>query len=200
MQTLEAITQRRSVKYYSHHQMTEDEITKLMSHAILSPTSFNIQNWRFVVVTDTALRKELRKAAWDQAQVEESSLLIILTADLKAWSKQPERYWANAPEAARGALLPMIKQFYETRDQVQRDEAMRSCGIAAQSIMLAAKDMGYDSCPMVGFDPKKVAELINLPSDHVLAMMISVGKADKPARERGGQLALEEVLIKDRFK
>lgn len=200
MQTLEAIEQRRSVKHYTSHKMTEAEITKLMSHVILSPTSFNIQNWRFVIVTDTDLRKELRKAAWDQAQVEESSILIILTADLKSWSKQPERYWMNAPEAARGVLLPMIKQFYENKDQVQRDEAMRSCGIAAQSIMLAAKDMGYDSSPMIGFDPIEIAKLINLPSDHVIAMMISVGKADKPARERGGQLALEEVIIKDRFK
>jgi nitroreductase len=76
---------------------------------------------------------------------------------------------------------------------------MRSCGIAGQTIMLAAKAMGYDSCPMIGFDPIQVSELINLPEDHVIGFMISVGKATEPARPRGGQLPLEEVVIQNKF-
>jgi len=76
---------------------------------------------------------------------------------------------------------------------------MRSCGIAAQTLMLAAKAMGYDSNPMIGFDPQQVAELIHLPEDHVIAMMLVVGKAAQPARVRGGQLPLEEVMFVDRF-
>ena len=65
--------------------------------------------------------------------------------------------------------------------------------------MLAAKAMGYDSCPMVGFDFDRVGELIQLPEDHEIAYAISVGKALEPARPRGGQLPLSEVLIRDRF-
>jgi nitroreductase len=76
---------------------------------------------------------------------------------------------------------------------------MRSCGIAGQTIMLAAKAMGYDSCPMIGFDQVKVAEIINLPSDHVIGFMIAVGKVLKPAMPKGGQLALAEVVVQDRF-
>ena len=91
----QAIVKRRSVKTYDpQHKMTAEEIAKLMSLAMLSPTAFNIQNWRFVVVTDTALRKQIRAASWDQPQVTDASLLIVLTADLKSWAKQPERYWA----------------------------------------------------------------------------------------------------------
>jgi nitroreductase len=89
--------------------------------------------------------------------------------------------------------------FYEGKEQLQRDEAMRSCGIAGQTIMLAAKAMGYDSCPMIGFDPVKVAEIIHLPSDHVIGFMIAVGKAVKPAMPKGGQLPLSEVVVQDRF-
>ncbi|MEM1305254.1 MAG: nitroreductase family protein, partial [Planctomycetota bacterium] len=84
-------------------------------------------------------------------------------------------------------------------DALQRDEAMRSVGIAGQTIMLAAKAMGYDSCPMIGFDPAKVAEIISLPDDHVVGMMITVGKALKPAHARGGQLPKDEVVFADRF-
>ena len=65
--------------------------------------------------------------------------------------------------------------------------------------MLAAKAMGYDSCPMIGFDATKVAEVINLPSDHVIGFMIAVGKAVKPAMPKGGQLTLSEVVVEDRF-
>jgi len=76
---------------------------------------------------------------------------------------------------------------------------MRSCGIAAQTLMLAAKAMGYDSCPMDGFDFGKVAELINLPEDHAIAMFVAVGKGTKEAWPRAGQLPMDEVVINDRF-
>ena len=200
MNVTEAIVKRRSVKAFDpQHQMTEEEIAKLMSLAMLSPTAFNIQNWRFVVVSDSALRKEIRKASWDQAQVEEASLLIVLTADLKAWEKQPSRYWVNAPQAAQDMLVPMIGQYYGGHEQVQRDEAMRSCGMAAQTLMLAAKEMGYDTCPMDGFDFDAVAKLINLPADHTPAMFVVVGKALKEAQPRGGQLTMDEVVIRNKF-
>lgn len=195
-----AIIERRAVKAYDpQHRMTEDEINKLMSLAVLSPTAFNIQNWRFVLVQDGALRQEIRKVSWDQAQVTDASLLIVLTADLKAWEKQPERYWRNAPKPVQDYLVPAIGQYYGGREQVQRDEAMRSCGMAAMTIMLAAKEMGYDTCPMDGFDFDAVAKLLNLPADHTPAMFVVVGKALKSALPRGGQLPMEEVVIRNKF-
>lgn len=200
MKVSEAIELRRSVKAYDpDHRMSETEIETLLSLAVLSPTAFNIQNWRFVVVTDPGLRKQIRAASWNQAQVTDASLLIILTADLNAWAKDPARYWANAPKAAQDMLVPMIGNFYKDSAQVQRDEGMRSCGMAAMTLMLAAKEMGYDTCPMDGFDFEAVAKLINLPEDHTPVMFVVVGKALEPAKPRGGQLPLDEVVIKNTF-
>jgi nitroreductase len=200
MNVSQAILARRSVKAYDpQHNMTEDEIAKLMSLAMLSPTAFNIQNWRFVVVTDPALRKEIRAVSWNQAQVEDASVLVVLTADLHAWNKQPERYWANAPKPVQDYLVPAIGQYYAGNEQVQRDEAMRSCGMAAMTIMLAAKEMGYDTCPMDGFDFDAVAKLLNLPDDHTPVMFVVVGKALKEAQPRGGQLKMDEVVVYNRF-
>jgi len=93
----------------------------------------------------------------------------------------------------------MIKSFYSGNVQIQRDEVMRSCGIAAQTLMLTAKAMGYDTCPMVGFDSDAVAKLINLPSGYVVSMMVAIGKATKPAHPRGGQLPLNEIIIENKF-
>jgi nitroreductase len=200
MNVTQAITERRSVKVFDpHHRMSEQEINQLMSLAMLSPTAFNIQNWRFVLVTDPLLRQQIRAASWNQAQVEEASLLIVLTADLNAWAKQPERYWKNAPKAASDVLVPMIGHYYQNNGQVQRDEAMRSCGMAATTLMLAAKEMGYDTCPMDGFDFAAVSKLPNLPADHIPSMFVVVGKALKAAAPRGGQLAMDEVVVYNQF-
>jgi len=201
MNVTEAIVERRSIKAYDpDHRMTEQEIAKLMSLAMLSPTAFNIQNWRFVVVTDPVLRQQIRAVSWNQAQVEEASLLIVLTADLKAWEKQPERYWANAPKPVQDYLVPAIGKYYEGDEQVQRDEGMRSCGMAATTLMLAAKEMGYDTCPMDGFDFDAVGKLLNLPDDHTPAMFVVVGKALESARPRAGQLHIDDVVIYNQFK
>lgn len=200
MDTIDAIRARRSVKHYDPaFAMPEAHQRQLLELAIQAPSSFNIQHWRLVQVKDPALRAALREAAWDQAQVTEASMLLVLTVDIKAWEKDPARYWRDAPQAARDMLVPMIQPFYEGNDVLQRDEAMRSVGLIAQTIMLAAKAMGYDSCPMIGFDPGKVEELIHLPHDHAIGMMLVVGKALKPAWPKPGQLPLEEVLVIDRF-
>ncbi len=201
MDTFDAIYQRRAVKHYDPtHVLTEDEVTRLLEAAIQSPTSFNIQNWRFVLVRDKALREQIRAAANDQAQVTDASLLIVMTADVKAWAKSPARYWREAPADVAELLVNWMGPFYEGKGQLQRDEAMRSCGLAGQTIMLAAKAMGYDSCPMIGFDAEQVAELINLPKDHVIGFLIAVGEATKPAWPKPGQLPLEEVVVHDRFR
>ena len=65
--------------------------------------------------------------------------------------------------------------------------------------MLAAKQMGLDSCPMVGFEYNEMAKIINLPDDHIIVMMIVVGKAASPASERGGQLSLKDVVFENKF-
>jgi len=81
MDTSEASSQRRSVKAFDPtHRLPASEETRLFAAAIQSPTSLNMQNWRFVVVRDTELRKRIQAAAVDQAQSAAASLLIVLTA------------------------------------------------------------------------------------------------------------------------
>lgn len=200
MDTFDAIYERRAVKAYDpEHELTAEEEKRLLEAAIQSPTSFNMQNWRFVLVKDKALRQQVREAAWDQAHITDSSLLIVLCADLKAYGERPERYWVNAPKDVGERLSGMMVPFYEGKEQLQRDEAMRSVGLAGQTIMLAAKAMGYDSCPMIGFDPEQVGKLINLPENHTIGFIIVVGKRIQDPFPKPGQLALDEVVVTDRF-
>ncbi|TVR45734.1 MAG: nitroreductase family protein [Planctomycetota bacterium] len=200
MDTLQAIRSRRAIKHYDpEHRMPPADLEQLLDHALLSPTAFNIQHWRFVVVDDPALRAEIRAVAWDQAQVTDASALLLLTADTQAWAKDAGRYWAHAPQPVQDFLVPTIGQYYQGNAQAQRDECFRSMGIAAQTIMLTAKAMGYDSCPMDGFDFNAVAKLVKLPDDHVIGLMIAVGKGTQEAWPRPGQLSKSEVVIRNRF-
>lgn len=200
MTSIEAIESRRAVKHFDpDHRMTEEEIARLIELAKLAPSSFNMQNYRFVLVRDPELRKEIRAVAWNQAQVTDASLLVILCADLTAHVKNPSRYWAHAPKEVQDILVPALTPFYEGNDRLIRDEAMRSTGFAGMTLMLAARGMGYDSCPMVGFDADAVSKLIRLPEDHAISFMLAIGKQTKPAWPRGDRLPDSEVVITDRF-
>lgn len=180
MELFDAIYQRRAIKAFDpEHIVSKDDEKKLFEAAIQAPTSFNIQHWRFVVVRDKALRAEMRKLGNDQAQITDSSLLVIMTADTKAWQKEPARYWTQAPKEVADLLVGWMGPFHDGRDWLQRDEAQRSIGMATQTLMLAAKGIGLDSCPMIGFDIEAVAKLINLPADHVMGPMVAIGKGTK---------------------
>jgi len=200
MDTIEAINARRAIKHYDpNHKISAAEERQLLELAMLSPTAFNIQNWRFVIVRDPEIRKQIRTVAWDQAQVTDASLLIVLCANLKSWQEDPTRYWRNAPKPVQEFLVPAIDQYYQGKPQVQRDEAMRSCGMAGQTLMLAAKAMGYDTCPMDGFDYDAVGKIIKLPEDHVISFMIAIGKKTQDSWPRPGQLSYADVVLENRF-
>ncbi len=200
MDTFDAIYGRRAVKHFDpEHRLPDDEVTRLLEAAIQSPTSFNIQHWRFVVIDDPELRKQVREHGNDQAQMSDASLLILMTADVQAWRKDPQRYWRNAPDDVADLLVGWMGPFHDGKEQLQRDEAQRSIGMAMQTLMLAAKAMGYESCPMIGFDHEKVAELVNLPADHCMGPLVAIGRGIKDPWPKPGQLPLDEVVVRNRF-
>jgi nitroreductase len=201
MNVLDAIQKRRSVKHFDpNHVMTKEEETKLFQAMIQAPTSFNIQHWRFVILRDPALRQKIRKEhGFDQSQITDASLLVLFTADKNAWKKNPQRYWANAPKEVSDLLVGWMGPFHEGREWLQRDEAQRSIGMAMQTLMLAAQELGYDSCPMIGFDIDAVSKLVKLPEDHVIGPLVAVGKKTKDVWPKPGQLPLSELVVENHF-
>ncbi len=201
MEIIEAIYNRRAVKLFDkEHRLTDEEERELLEATIQAPTSFNIQHWRFVILRDAELRARIRaEFGNDQSQITDASLLVLFTAEVKAWDRNPERYWVNAPKEVADLLVGWMGPFYEGREWLQRDEAQRSIGMAMQTLMLAAQGLGYQSCPMIGFDIEKVAELVNLPEDHVMGPMVAVGKGIKDPWPKPGQIPLEELVVENSF-
>ena len=195
-----AIVKRRAVKRFDpDYVIPEKDEQRLFKLTLLSPTAFNIQHWRFVVVRDHELKEKIRAVTWGQPQITEASLLVVICADIQAWRREPERYWSHAPDEQREGILEAIRMYYEGNPQRQRDEALRSCGIAAQSLMLTATAMGYESCPMDLSDFDAVAELIGLPADHLIALFVAIGRGTEAPWPRGGKLPYDEVILTDRF-
>lgn len=199
MNVSHAIETRRSIELFDpNHEITKVEVEELITAAMLSPTAFNIQHWRFLWAEDKGLRQQLRTLSWDQPQVTDASLLLFICMDIKAWQKEPERYWRNAPEEVASAMLRNMG-YYGQSAQAEHDEAIRSASMATMTLMLKAKEMGYDSCPMLGFKYNEVATLLKLPEDHGICLMLAIGKQLKEPYPRAGQLTLEEVLYLNSF-
>lgn len=201
MDVLQAIAARRAIKRFDpDHRLAPEDQDRLLEAARQAPTAFNLQHYRFVVVTDPALRRALRLVSFDQSQVTDASLLVVVCANLAAWRKDADRCWQHVPEPARAELVGTIRHFYADDDQLQRDEAMRSAALAAQNLMLAGKGLGLDSCPMDGYQVDDVARLIGLPGDHLICMYVALGRALEAPPPRASRLPRERLIIENRFR
>lgn len=183
MDLREAIARRRSVKSYDpDHEIGDGELTALFEQTVRSPSSFNLQHWRFIVVRDRERRRQLCELAWSQRQVAEASAVIVILGNLKAHRDAAE-ICADMPGPLREMIIPMISGAYQGKPEMQRDEAIRSGSLAAMTLMLAAQEMGYDTCPMIGFDPERVCQFLGMDENHIPVMIVTLGKAAAPGRE-----------------
>ncbi|RKG36138.1 nitroreductase family protein [Acinetobacter guerrae] len=201
MNVFDAIQQRRAMKRFDpEFQLSQTDKKQLLNNVMQNaPSAFNLQHWRPVLIEDAELRQQVRKIAWDQPQVTEASLLIILCAKLDTWEKDASQVWTGVPEETQKVMVGAIDQYYRGRSQTQRDEVMRSAGIFAQTFMLLAKDQGLDSCPMDGFDFDAMGKLIQLPEDHVVCLMIAVGKGTSQPYPRIGKLPYDDLVKLNHF-
>lgn len=139
------------------------------------------------------MKAKLRKAANDQEQVETASATVVVVAKLTAHWDAPLIY-ADVPESVRKTMVSKIEGLYARDPKLQRDEAIRSESLAAMTLMYAAHDLGYASCPMIGFDPMAVADLIALDDEHIPVMLVAIGKQIGDVRPRGHRYPISEVV------
>ena len=199
MEVVTAVKNRRAVKTFDpNHKISDETRRVLLETAALAPSAYNIQHWRIVDVRDPVQRAAIREVAWGQAQVTDASALYVLCADLNAWQKDPQRYWATSPQSVQDFLLPKLDEYYRGKPEVARDESMRTLGIFGMTLMLVAQDLGYDSCPMDGFDFDAVAKIIRLPADFAIGYMVAVGKGTGNAWPRNRE-PMEHLVYLDHF-
>jgi nitroreductase len=191
---IECILSRTAAKYYDTSATLSDEVIRdLVRIGTTAPTSFHLQNWRFIAVRSREAKARLRPIAWNQPATTEAAVTFIVCGQLVETSVIPERL---APLVAAGVMPASMvpdweipaRDLYMAFPQRRRDEAVRSATFGAAAMIYAARSLGLGSTPMIGFDADAVHREFGLADDEVPVMLLSVGPeragnwAQKPRR------------------
>jgi nitroreductase len=149
----------------------------------LAPSSLGLEPWRFIVIEDRALRRELRPACWNQSQIASSSAVIAIVA-LKAELAPAAGYAETMLRRSLDSDAELAEAMQIYRQMAHGDVvawSVAQCHIAAANMMMAAALIGLDSCPMGGFEPAAVAEVLKLDRGQVeVALLLALGYRTMP--------------------
>lgn len=182
---IECILSRSAAKYYDPAAtLSDDQIRELVRIGTSAPTSFHMQNWRFIAVRTAAAKAKLSPIAWSQPAITDAAVTFIIIGKLADARVIPERL---APLVAAGvmpaAMVPEwenpARDLYQDYPQRQRDEAVRTGTFGAAAMIYAARSLGLGSTPMIGFDAEAVHGEFGLAANEVPVMLLSVG-AERP--------------------
>ncbi|MDR0270546.1 nitroreductase family protein [Paenibacillus sp.] len=203
----ELVQARRSAnKFNPNIQISEQELNEMFNLVKFAPSAFNLQHTHYVVVTDKDIKDQIYEAAYKQYKVFSSSATIIVLGDLEAYK--------NIGPINEGLLnlgvmdqrefdetVSSVHRMYEEGgDSFKRDEAIRNASLSAMQFMLIAKDKGWDTCPMIGFDSEQVRQAVTIPDRFVPVMMITIGKEDSGKRRpRGYRKPVAEFVTYNSF-
>ncbi|NRG33804.1 nitroreductase family protein [Niallia circulans] len=184
----EIMKSRKSVRVYdSAHKIEKKELEEILTLATSAPSSSNLQSWRFIVIQDQELKKELREIGNNQAQIEDSSAIIAVLGDTEAYRNVEEIYEKNvslgymnqsiADRTVNNTLSLYPNQPKQTLAQIASYDA----GLISMQILLLAKERGYDTVIMGGFDKDAFAKRFELPENQFPITLIAIGKPAAPA-------------------
>jgi len=198
------IAQRRAHKQFKSDEIPADLLHRLVELTVSAPSSWNLQDWRIVVVQDETQRQALSEAAWGQQQIVQAPVTFVFAAHPYAWKTDLDDIFAIANQSGAwdksriDYLKNAIPQFQEKLGDKNREYAIKDATIAATHLMLAAESLGLATCPMNGWLEEKVKEVIGAEdSELAIAVLIPVGyPADSP--QNPGRLPLSHNVFRDR--
>lgn len=193
-------TRRSANKFTLGVEIPRSEFEEMFNLVKFSPSAFNLQHTRFLVIDDAEVKDSVYQAAYQQYKVKSASAVVVVLGDMLAYQQAPQ---INEGLLKLGVIsqtdfdetIRSINAAYEGKTAFQREEAIRNASLAAMTFMLTAKDRGWDTCPMIGFDPAQLAAVLNLPEQYVPVMLITIGQEDtSKLRPRGYRKPVGEFV------
>ena len=202
------IEERRSANNFIEGvKIPDKDFTEIFELLKLAPSCFNIQHSNYLVVTDEEKKEQLRKAAFNQYKVHTASAVILVLGDKLAYKNAKNIYSGMLNLGIMSKLdydniVRDINNLYEGRgEDFQRSEAIRNTSLSAMMFMLIAKDKGWDTCPMIGFNQEEVRQIFNIPENYEIALMITMGEEDtSKTRMRGYRKPVGEFVSFNSFE
>ncbi|GJM71674.1 nitroreductase [Paenibacillus macerans] len=199
-------SRRSANKFIPGVEMDNKELDEMFNLVKYAPSAFNLQHAHYVVVKDPDLKEKVYEAAEKQYKVRTASAVILVLGKLDAHKDAAamNEGLLNLGVLSKQEYDQLVSStigFYESRgEQFMRDEAIRSASLSAMQFMLIAKDKGWDTCPMIGFNPDEMRKLLQVPDNYVPAMLIAIGKEDTSSfRPRGYRKPVGEFVSYDKF-
>ena len=179
--------ERKSVRKYKQGvTIPQKVLMQLLQDATSAPSSSNTQSWRFLVIQDQEVKKELRPIANNQEQIETSSAVIAVLADVEMYKRAEEIYNASFEqgfmprEIADMMIENTVKLYSGLPQETLKNIVNFDAGLISMQIMLLAKELGYDTVPMGGFNKAQFAEKFELPQNEIPVLLIAIGEAAEP--------------------
>ena len=205
---LDQLNWRYATKQFDpHRKISGTDWAALEEALVLTPSSFGLQPWKFIVVTDPKVKQELVAASWGQTKVADCSHLVVFAIKKDLNEKDVENYLdrisevRQAPRAAladfRGTMLDFVGK--RNNGFNINDWAARQAYIALGNFLTSAALLGIDACPMEGIEPEKYNEILRLNEQGLSAVVIAAAgyraSGDKYAALKKVRFPKEEVLV-----
>jgi len=180
------VMSRYATKKFDGKKIPEKKIDELLELVRFAPSALNLQPWKIKVVTDQKTKELLKPAAFSQEQITTCSHLLVFCADpdydnlIKRLGALLEK--SGVPAGTQKMITDMATGFAQPMSPEQRLAwSQAQTYLALGNALNGAKALGFDSCPMGGFDPKEFSRILKIPAPLVPTMLCPVGyAADKP--------------------
>lgn len=204
----DAIEQRRAARSFRPDPIPQEVLAEIFRLGVRSPSGYNLQPWRFIVVREQANKEKLRACAFDQRQVTEAPVVLICCGDRRVNQSdyiesiiQIGKEAGGVNDAFADYMRQAIPQLFEYKPCFESMEAWtnRHTMLAVAHLAIAAKSFGVDTCPMEGFVSAQVKEAFNLPEDVDVCCLLPMGYAAEPFKQYGGRFSTEQVFYGESF-
>ena len=202
---LKSLHNRYSVKTFDSSHKIKDEDWNLIEQALLlTPSSFGLEPWKFLVITNQELKAKLRTCSWGQTQIEDCSHLVVFCAKKQIDAKYIEHAIQNIAkvrEVPLSSLDGYKKMIIEYANNLQNHLSYTSnqAFIALGNVLTVSAMLNIDSCAIGGFEPEKYNEILNISSEYTSCVVCAFGyrsEDDKYSKIKKVRQSEEDIIIK----
>lgn len=197
---MKAMNFRHACKIFDENKkIPKEDLDYILEAGRMSPSSFGIEQWKFLVIQNQELKEKLKPHCWNQSQITTCSDLIILLA--KKNMRSSNEYVQNQfkrwglPQEKYNGVINLYENFVDIRsDEELNGWSAKQCYIASGNMMTAGAFRGIDSCPIEGFVKEEIEEILNYDRDkYEIAYMIPFGYRVKEQQPRY-RLDIDELV------
>ncbi|CAA9390585.1 NADH dehydrogenase [uncultured Leptolyngbya sp.] len=204
----DSIEQRRAARAFLPDRIPEVIVEQILHLGLRSPSGYNLQPWRFVVLREQQSKETLQSCAFNQTQIAQAPVVLLCCGDRTASSSDNieaviKLGQANnaMPETFAEYMRSQIPPFFEHHPSFESLETWtnRHTMLAVAHLMIVAKSFGVDSCPMEGFVSAQVKTAFNIPDTVDVCCILCLGYANEPFKAFGGRFSPEQVCFGETY-